>query len=427
MSEDAFALYPSVFTAALTLKIFTRESFSNSLVSTREVDIDRTTDILLLQKTESSPKVKMSYENCSTQPNDSELQNDCNGNGQLDQVPISPVEKIAALSIVYGVLFLVAVIGNALVCIVVFKRNDMRTVTNLFLFNMAISDMLSTVVSIPTLLALGISPKYWPLGGFMCRASLLISSISTSVSIYTMVVLALERYQAIVNPFAVRASRTAHRRTLTVMVVTWVLSCAISAPQGFVVTIIDDPPFKYCQEDWTGKGGLVGDRIYTVVAFIALFAIPIVVISGSYLIIIRTLWQPEPVLGEEERGSTGNDGRSWQRIYKVHRQKKRRKTAYMLLTVIIAFLVCMLPFQIIVLVLRFVEFPPTDGYTLLINIASVLAVCSMAINPFIYSFFSEKFRRAFMDVFQCRCEADIQPATTSSIVLVSSTMLQKCL
>ena len=69
----------------------------------------------------------------------------------------------------------------------------MRSVTNLFLLNMAISDMLSTIVSIPTLLALQISPYYWPLGDFMCHASGLISSISTSVSIYTMVVLALER------------------------------------------------------------------------------------------------------------------------------------------------------------------------------------------------------------------------------------------
>ena len=70
----------------------------------------------------------------------------------------------------------------------------MRTVTNLFLLNMAISDMLSTIFSFPVLLALQISPHYWPLGGFMCRASVLFSSISTSVSIFTMVVLALERY-----------------------------------------------------------------------------------------------------------------------------------------------------------------------------------------------------------------------------------------
>ena len=235
----------------------------------------------------------------------------------------------------------------------------------------------------------------------------------------------LLRYQAIVNPFAVRASRMTYRRTLTVMVFTWLLSCAISAPQAFVVTIIDTPPFKHCQEDWTGKGGRMGNRIYTVVAFFVLFAIPIVVISTSYVIIIRTLWQPEPVLSGEEGVSTSNEGRNSYRIYTVHRQKKRRKTAYMLLTVIVAFLICMLPFQVIILVSRFVEFQPTDGYFLLINIASVLAVCSMACNPFIYSFFSEKFRRAFKDVFQCRCEADIQLATTSSIVLVSSTMLQK--
>ena len=55
--------------------------------------------------------MKMSNQNCSTQPNDSELQNDCTSSDQ-DQVPISPVEKVAAFSVVYGVLFLVAVIGK---------------------------------------------------------------------------------------------------------------------------------------------------------------------------------------------------------------------------------------------------------------------------------------------------------------------------
>jgi len=53
----------------------------------------------------------MSNQNCSTQPSDSELQDDCTSSDQ-DQVPISPVEKVAAFSVVYGVLFLVAVIGK---------------------------------------------------------------------------------------------------------------------------------------------------------------------------------------------------------------------------------------------------------------------------------------------------------------------------
>ncbi|KAJ7387759.1 hypothetical protein OS493_001102 [Desmophyllum pertusum] len=190
---------------------------------------------------------------------------------------------------------------------------------------MAISDMLSTIFAIPTMLAIEISPNYWPLGVFMCGGTRVISTISVSVSVYTMVALALERYQAIVNPFRVRASRKTYRKTLIVMVIIWLVSCGIAAPQVFVVTITDIPPFKYCVEDWTNHGGMKGNRIYTVVAFVVLFAIPIVVICVSYIVIIRTLWHPEPVLGEDESGSPTNEGNTSRSIYTIHRAKKRRK------------------------------------------------------------------------------------------------------
>ena len=85
-------------------------------------------------------------------------------------------------------------LGNALVCIVIIKRKDMRTITNLFLFNMAVSDLLSIVLFVPGLLALEISPYYWPLGEFMCLATRVISTISLAVSIFSMTVLAIERY-----------------------------------------------------------------------------------------------------------------------------------------------------------------------------------------------------------------------------------------
>ena len=76
----------------------------------------------------------------------------------------------------------------------------MRTVTNLFLLNMAASDMFSTLFAVPSLLATEISPNRWPLGDFMCPATNVISTISVSVSIYSMVALALERF---VHHFAV--------------------------------------------------------------------------------------------------------------------------------------------------------------------------------------------------------------------------------
>lgn len=372
----------------------------------------------------------MSSEDCATQTNDS-LSEDprCADNSQ-DEVSVSPVEKVAVFSVIYGIIFLVAVVGNGFVCIVITRRKDMRTLTNLFLLNMSISDLLSALFTIPSLMSDQISPNEWPLGGFMCRAVRVISSISVSVSVYTMMVLAVERYQAIVNPFTVRASRKKVRRTVILMVLTWLVSFAIASPQAFVVTIQN----KRCVEDWTGKGGILGNRIYTVVAFILLFVLPILVIGSSYIMIIRTLWQPEPSLSDDAttarsvRGlSSSNNQPSYNanRAYAIRRAKKKSKTTYMLLTVIATFLTCMLPFQVTILLQAFMELPfQTVGFSVFVNFSSVLALCSMACNPFIYSFFSDKFRKAFVDVFRCRCEEDGQQAPTTSVMLVSSTMLQ---
>lgn len=96
---------------------------------------------------------------------------------------------VTGLFILYAHLF----VGNALVCFVVFKKKDMRSVTNLLLFNMALSDFMSTLFFVPSALAVEISPYSWPLGDFMCRAPPVIGTVSVSVSIYSMVALAVER------------------------------------------------------------------------------------------------------------------------------------------------------------------------------------------------------------------------------------------
>ena len=224
-----------------------------------------------------------------------------------------------------------------------------------------------------------------------------------------------------------RASRHSYKKALVVIFVIWLVSCAIATPQGLVATTIDVPPFRYCVENWSENGGEIGNRVYTVAAFVILFVIPLMVICVSYAVIMRKLWQPELVLSDQYNppppDSEGNGS-----PHKVTRAKRKRKTTYMLLTVIIVFLICMLPFQIMILVSTFMNLPRSEAYAALRNIFSVLAVCSMACNPFVYSFFSEKFRRAFTDVFKCRYEDDIQQVggtQMSSVVLLSSTILRK--
>lgn len=52
----------------------------------------------------------------------------------------------------YTFIFLMCMIGNILVCFIVVKNRQMRTVTNMFILNLAISDLLVGIFCMPTTL-----------------------------------------------------------------------------------------------------------------------------------------------------------------------------------------------------------------------------------------------------------------------------------
>lgn len=58
----------------------------------------------------------------------------------------------AALTVAYLFIFLLCMVGNGLVCLIVLENRRMRTVTNLFILNLAVSDLLVGVFCIPTTL-----------------------------------------------------------------------------------------------------------------------------------------------------------------------------------------------------------------------------------------------------------------------------------
>lgn len=62
----------------------------------------------------------------------------------------SPVAAVFILA--YTFIFLMCMIGNILVCFIVVKNRQMRTVTNMFILNLAISDLLVGIFCMPTTL-----------------------------------------------------------------------------------------------------------------------------------------------------------------------------------------------------------------------------------------------------------------------------------
>lgn len=72
---------------------------------------------------------------------------------------------VAAMFIVaYMLIFLLCMVGNALVCFIVLKNRHMRTVTNMFILNLAVSDLLVGIFCMPTTLVDNLITGEWRQG-----------------------------------------------------------------------------------------------------------------------------------------------------------------------------------------------------------------------------------------------------------------------
>jgi len=67
-----------------------------------------------------------------------------------------------------AIIFLIGLIVNIFVIVVIIKCRRMRTLTNRFLLNLAISDLLATLICLPSN-AYHHYDKLWIFGEFLCR------------------------------------------------------------------------------------------------------------------------------------------------------------------------------------------------------------------------------------------------------------------
>ncbi len=69
----------------------------------------------------------------------------------------------------YVLVFILGIAGNALVCYVVLRNPTMHTVTNLFITNLALSDVLLCVFAVPFTPLYLLTYKEWVFGTALCH------------------------------------------------------------------------------------------------------------------------------------------------------------------------------------------------------------------------------------------------------------------
>ena len=81
---------------------------------------------------------------------------------------IWPKPQFWVLIVCHLIVFIVGLIGNALVCIAVCRNHTMRTVTNIFIVNLAVADFLVLLFCMPLTVPVDIT-QTWFFGSVCCK------------------------------------------------------------------------------------------------------------------------------------------------------------------------------------------------------------------------------------------------------------------
>lgn len=120
------------------------------------------------------------------------------------------VLEIVLITIVAGCLSLATVIGNSMVMISFKIDKRLQTISNYFLFSLAVADFAIGLISMP-LFTVSTLLGYWPLGPHICDTWLALDYLASNASVLNLLIISFDRYFSVTRPLTYRAKRTTFR------------------------------------------------------------------------------------------------------------------------------------------------------------------------------------------------------------------------
>lgn len=106
---------------------------------------------------------------------------------------VNPTLFRVIIYVMYISILLLALVGNGTVCFIVQSSPRMRTVTNYFIANLALGDILMSFFCVPFSFISMFILQYWPFGAILCRVVNYSQAVSVFVSAYTLVAISVDR------------------------------------------------------------------------------------------------------------------------------------------------------------------------------------------------------------------------------------------
>ncbi|XP_044044123.1 cholecystokinin receptor-like [Siniperca chuatsi] len=370
-------------------------------------------------------------------------------NSSVPPRPATRTREMDSLRILlYSFIFLLSVFGNLLIIVVLMLNKRMRTVTNSFLLSLAVSDLMMAIFCMPFTLIPNILEDFI-FGGAMCKTVSYFMGISVSISTFSLVAIAIERYSAICNPLKSRSWQT-RSHAYRVIAATWVVSLLIMVPYPVFSVLRSFPKSNgtvghMCRLDWPSQQA---EQTWYVLLLFTLFFVPGVVMIVAYGLISRELYRgiqfelgqnrettgKRNGVGRAVAGSNDDDDGCYIQVSKKPssavelptlsassgatqakperarsntseaKLQAKRRVIRMLMVIVALFFICWMPLYS---ANTWKAFDLKSASKALsgapISFIHLLSYTSACVNPVIYCFMNTRFRKVLLSTFACCC------------------------
>ncbi|KAF0297988.1 Neuropeptide F receptor [Amphibalanus amphitrite] len=302
-------------------------------------------------------------------------------------------EAYYTLIVLYALLICFGALGNLLVVLAVLRKAAMKTARNLFILNLAVSDLLLCLVTMPLTL-LEILSRYWPLGGdttFLCKLFGGLTGVSEFVSSMSITAIALDRYQVIVYPTRNSLQLV---EVCIILACIWTLATLLASPMFVVRELLPaslnetlpglPKTFHYCVEEWTVRNGRA---YYSIFSMICQYVVPIVTVSIAYARITKKLRFRMSSMAS--RTSSLRQGR----------EQRTRRTHTLLIAISLIYAISWVPLNVCNLVIDLIMYNGSlEKLRIIFAVCHMILMTSACSNPILYGWLNDNFRKEFIEL-----------------------------
>ncbi|XP_026886348.2 trace amine-associated receptor 13c-like [Electrophorus electricus] len=271
---------------------------------------------------------------------------------------------------------LLTVCGNMLIIISVCHFKQLHTPTNMLILSLAVSDFLVGLFVMPFHLSRMIE-SCWISGPTACLFYIFISFFVTSISIYNVALIAVDRYVAIFNPF-LYVEKVSVSNMCVVILAMWFL--LFSYNSALLYSNGNTGPITCPQQCFT-----IIHEIWSLVDLVFVFVVPCSAIILFYALVFVIARKHATAIREINVQSKGSKSMA-------DSMKSERKAAKVLSILVIVFLACLIPYFVNTLITDPVQRKSFRNVVTLVYLNST-------INPVIYALFYPWFRKCLKIMF----------------------------